>query len=498
MKNIRRITALILCICISLGLAACSGQGSADEPIYLPDDRQAAAGTEELVRRSSNEIILGTYWTQHYDSNDSSLEDNPDYAVAVSDSKSSDPDVAAQGRINIDVMQLKFDNVMAIEDKFGVQFFWKNLTYPGIKESINSSIPLGVPDCDVYQTDVGIAIPAQISGYCIDLKNILPEDHDLFTDQIVMSYIDLGDGKACILHKQGGMDNTHPMAFNVQLLEEYRLEDPRDLWNRGEWTWDKFVEYAEILTQDTDGDGEIDQYGFGGFYPDLFEAMMLSNGASIATGPEQTLTSPEMTEVLQFIYDLYNTYRVCQPIDPEAEANTARVAYREGNIAFFRCDAWIQQENGSDYDWDGTLGYTLPFDIAYCHWPVGYSGNRYTDPQLNNVEGELYIIPQGVSDPEKVFNVLYDWLNWYDYDLAIRDNPGTYNWWIDVTGRTEEYRQANFKIQQEIYSKQTVDLWNSLGAEFDLWGLASGDCTPEDFQDTYAPVFQDALDNLYR
>lgn len=496
MKNFKRILAVVLVLSMVLSLAACGKKGGSDvvsqEP-QIVDNGDVAA----TVKRTSD-IVIGTWWVQHYDSNDTSLEDSGDYIVAVNDSNSDDPDTANTGKINLSVAQKKFDNVKVIENRYGLKFTWENLTYAGVRESINTSILAGTPDCDIYLTDASMAIPAQANGLTVDLKKILPADHDLFTDQNVMSYLDMGDGKASILMRQGGMTNSHPMAFNVQLLEDYNLEDPRDLWNRGEWTWDKFVEYAQILTQDTDGDGQTDQYGFGGYYPDMFEELMLSNGANIAAGTEQQLTSAKMTEVLQFVSDLYNVYNVCQPVNKEDDANLCRTAYRNGNIGFFMCDVWIQQTDGSDYDWDGSLGYTLPFDIAYCHWPVGYSGDQKNDPQLNNVGGELYILPAGVEDPLTVFNVLYDMWNWYNLDTTVRDDPATLNWWINATGRTDDYRQANFKIQQEIVNKQTVDIWNSMGVEFDLWGLASGEMTPAQFQETYKQSFQDALDALYK
>ena len=497
MKNFKRILAVVLAMSMILSLAACSSDDNSSSTKER-ETQIANNGDVATTAKRTNDVVIGTWWVQHYDSNDTALEDSPDYTVAVTDSQSSDEDTAKTGAINLSVMQKKFDNVKTIENKYGIKFYWENLTYSGVKESINTSILAGTPDCDIYLTDASMAIPAQANGLCIDLKTILPADHDLFTDQNVMSYLDMGDGKACILMRQGGMTNSHPLAFNVQLLEDNNLEDPRDLWERGEWTWDKFIEYAQVLTQDTDGDGQIDQYGLGGYYPDLFEELMLSNGANIAAGTEQQLTSSKMTEVLQFISDIYNVYNVAEPVNSEDDANLCRTSYRSGNIGFFMCDVWIQQTDGSDYDWDGSLGYTLPFDIAYCHWPVGYSGNQETDAQLNNVGGELYIIPAGVEDPETVFNVLYDMWNWYDLDTEVRDDPATLNWWINATGRTDEYRQANFKVQQEIVSKQTVDIWNSMGVEFDLWSLASGEMTPAQFQETYKQSFQDALDALYK
>lgn len=45
--------------------------------------------------------------------------------------------------------------------------------------------------------------------------------------------------------------------YNKALFDEAGLEYPTP-----DWTWDDFTEAARALTQDTDGDGEVDQWGF--------------------------------------------------------------------------------------------------------------------------------------------------------------------------------------------------------------------------------------------
>ena len=498
--KLKRILAMLLAVVMVLSLAACKGKGDSNaNPTSAPatNNDPATTGTPSsntTTEKRTRDIYIGTWWVQHYDSADTSVEDSGDWIVNQ-DKEGDDEATKAANKVNRDQLQARFENVKKIEDRYGLKFYWTNLTYAGVKESINTSILAGSPDCDIYLTEAAFAIPAQTNGLALDLKTVLPADHDLFTDQIVMSYVDLGDGKACLIKRQGGMVNTNPLAFNMQLLADYNLEDPRDLWDRGEWTWDKFIEYMQILTQDTDGDGQIDQYGWCGWDTDLLEELMLSNGASIASTPTEGLTSQAMTEVLQMYYDMYNVYNVCVPVSNEEDSNDVRLRYRNGNIGFWWGNVWLNQQNGSDYDWDGTLGYTLPFDIAYCHWPVGPSGNQATDPQLNDVGGELYIIPAGVEDPVTVLNVLYDMWNWYELDTTKRDDPATLNWWINASAKTDELRQANFKTQQEIMAKPTVDLWNSMGINWDLWSLMNGTVTPAQFQEIHKQEVQDALDN---
>ncbi len=56
------------------------------------------------------------------------------------------------------------------------------------------------------------------------------------------------------------------VAYYIPLFEDNGLETPGELYAKGEWTWDKFIEYCDVLTADTDGDGTIDQWGLGPRY----------------------------------------------------------------------------------------------------------------------------------------------------------------------------------------------------------------------------------------
>lgn len=53
------------------------------------------------------------------------------------------------------------------------------------------------------------------------------------------------------------------IIYNATVFEEEALETPTELFDKGEWTYDKFLEYMAYFTRDTDGDGEIDQWGLG-------------------------------------------------------------------------------------------------------------------------------------------------------------------------------------------------------------------------------------------
>ena len=513
MNKMKKFMASAIAAAVAVSMAACgsvntnnsdssSGGSSSGTSTASTGDSSGAVASNGYARYDANgvrQIIIGSWWEQHYDSEDSSLEDSPDYSASV-DQEGQDEAKLAENAINRKIAELKFANVKTLEEKYNCTFAWRNLTYNGTAESINTSILAGTPDADIYLVDTGMAIPAQANGLAVDLKTVLPADADVLSDQNVVQYLDLGDGKACILKRteaQAQVEATYPLAFNQQMLEDANLEDPRDLYERGEWTWDKFIEYCQTLTKDTDGDGQIDQYGYCGFSTDTFEQLMMSNGAKIAVGTSQTIDSAPVGEALQMLQDMFNVYQVCYPYDYDGTpSDSMRRQYREGNIGFFPIAAWIEAD-GPDFDWDNSGTEDLKFDVCYVRWPVGPSGDKDTNAGKNSTAGEFYIIPSGIENPELVYNFLYDYWNWMDGDYSLRDSRETLHWWYDVTGRDEEHRVANFNVMNECGAHTQLDLWQSLGFYYDFDALTKGEMTPAQFQETYKQQVQDGLDAYF-
>ena len=82
-------------------------------------------------------------------------------------------------------------------------------------------------------------------------------------------------------------------------------------------TWDEVLEYGEKLTLDTDGNGEIDQWGFNTKEDThwYLSTMFMSNGAQIVNAEETEMlyNSPEAVEMLTLWSDMVNTYKIMPP-----------------------------------------------------------------------------------------------------------------------------------------------------------------------------------------
>jgi len=100
------------------------------------------------------------------------------------------------------------------------------------------------------------------------------------------------------------------LMWNKSLFEREGLESLYDIYERGDWTWDKFAEICHALTKDTTGDGEFDQIGLGGFHRIMMFDWIVSNGAKFAHMTEDgrlefDLLRPEVVETFDFMQKLW-------------------------------------------------------------------------------------------------------------------------------------------------------------------------------------------------
>ncbi len=475
MKMYKKILALGLSVAMIAGLTACGGStetsnnatSQTETDATAADDTADSASDTSASNSGEKRVIkIGTWYDHFYDSTHTDIYDDP----SVSDEE---------------LAQTHFDIVKEVEEKYNVEIQFVNLTYTGIQESINTSILAGQPDCDIYEVDLSFGIGAALNGYATNLEDILPADQDIFNDQMVFSQVDIGLDDGVYLFQSNSAEmvlaNTYMLAYNKQMLDEAGLEDPNALYERGEWTWDKWREYLLALTQDTDGDGVTDVYGYGSRWDFLVYNLLMSNGTTIASSDTENLSSPEVTEVLDFIYNIYNVDHVANPWNSD-DFDYNQNCYMDGRVAFWIDAAWISSANEDA---------NLEFDVVWCPWPIGPSGDESTNKFKNVSSGNAWMIPAGVTDPELVYNVFYDWQNWYHGDTDLRD--GDLTWWEDCA-ITEE----NYAVMEYMGQRGAFDLWNSLGLEWDWSQLLNGEMTAAQFQETYKQNVQDALDVFYK
>ncbi len=173
--------------------------------------------------------------------------------------------------------------------------------------------------------------------------------------------------------------------YNKQMFDDFGIEEtPRDLFMKGEWTWDKFVELAnQFVTYEADGT-TIKTAGFAGG-PD---AMHVTTGVELVeynakTGYKINLKDPKLARYFNMMHDLGmgGTKAWMWP-------DYWYVAFGKGKVAMMTSppDTWTAQ------DLDAVRKYT---DVVPL--PLMEKGGTY----YNQVNYQVnYCIPAGAKNPE--------------------------------------------------------------------------------------------------
>lgn len=161
--------------------------------------------------------------------------------------------------------------------------------------------------------------------------------------------------------------------YNKDLFDAAGLPHPAN-----DWRWEDFVTTAQALTRDWDGDGTMDQYGFG-VEATLVRAapFIWMNGGEIVDDPSAptalTLSAPASREALAWFVDLQNTHRVVPDAVAEA-AESSLSRFLNGRLAMIMESRRVVPEfrRIEAFDWDvarlpqGNVPASILHSDAFC------------------------------------------------------------------------------------------------------------------------------------
>jgi len=163
---------------------------------------------------------------------------------------------------------------------------------------------------DLCLVPVGYYLHFAQSGQLLDLTPLAEAEGWDWKNYYLPASVDFYsvDGKLygqreCVMNKS--------LAYNKDMFDAAGLEYPDDTW-----TWDDLLEAAKKLTLDTDGDGEIDQWGISNRLIDYW-SWMWSAGAELFNEDftEIRTDDPKVVEVFQWLADLTHKYKVHPPVE---------------------------------------------------------------------------------------------------------------------------------------------------------------------------------------
>ena len=179
------------------------------------------------------------------------------------------------------------------------------------------------------------------------------------------------------------------LFYNQDLFEEAGVEPP----SQG-WTWEDFLAAAQELTQDTDGDGQVDQFGFGySTYYLFWQPWIWSNGGQFFADDHSEFTLDEGAglEGLQYYVDLRCEENVAPTTEQAAERSAASM-FAEGDAAMIVDGRWrvapLNNDPAVDFQWDVAL------------FPEGEAGS------IVDVDGSGWGISSGSDAPEEAWEFI--------------------------------------------------------------------------------------------
>lgn len=231
-------------------------------------------------------------------------------------------------------------------------------------------------------------------GALKDLGSLIEEDEEFSEKEFYEAAYDYGnlDGAQFALP----FESVPNMMFvNKTLLRENKIETPSE-----DWTWEEFYDICKKVTKDTDGNGELDQFGV---YNYTWEEAFLTNNVEFLyenkTGVKCQLNADNVVQSIEFLKELSDLNQGYQV--------TAR-DFDMGNVAFqpvllsdyrtYKPYPWSIKKY-SDFDWDCI---TMP-----------------RGPEGENVSN-LQTILMGINARTKETKLAWELLKTFTYDEEIQ------------------------------------------------------------------------------
>ncbi|VEU80294.1 ABC transporter substrate-binding protein [Haploplasma axanthum] len=283
------------------------------------------------------------------------------------------------------------------------------------------------------------------------------------------------------------------LYFNENLLRDKDIENPVDIFIRGEWTWSKFKEWAEQAQAKMSKEASNEQYVLGGMLPIWTQSLIPLNGGTLINKETKRVafTQAPALETYAFMQELWNN----QLFEPKGEYDTGSAEWNSGRVLMHPGAFWFLN---ADNRWKG-----LSFDLGYVPYPVSDSFKSKGGEYITYVSGEAVYNVANSEDKERqklafqVWNALQLWktpeFQEREFSAKLRSN----------FGGNDKYVNAFLSVYNNVYLELVDDLgisaygdggWRStIGAAI----KGTDGKEPRSAVESIAPIYQEALDSFF-
>lgn len=430
--NVRRWLAVLMSAVLLLCLCACGGGGNEGSG---SDAGMDASDRDAKIKAEPSEI---SFIVPGYDGTDT----NSPYYKAIQE------------------LETKYGKKVTIMQAVGDQT-WNQK----VAAQVAAKDPI-----DVFYISVDQYLNMYLKGYMMPVDDYVDLSQPWHQISVMDDYVKF-DGKYYAGHVTA---TAYVLYYNRDLLinNGYGADEPMDLYNKGEWTWDKFV---EIMRECYDEEANV--VGLENMFDEVFQATNMAGAVKFEDG-QYTLNikTPEMRKTLELVQDIFKTNPVCG-----VGYVTGQNKFLKGRAVFHGAYAY-EEDDFTALKNSGDI--SLDFGVA----PFPYGPNNPDQKNFGHSTG--FAISSGTDAPYTA-GMLVDLIGKYQHeDESAKQN-------LLAPGSKELYD----KLAQNLYIPSYTDgvLEQGFGAFYLLWYVRQGDDINKvlgTYETNYQKMLKDANDQI--
>lgn len=280
-----------------------------------------------------------------------------------------------------------------IEKKYNCEFEYLTMPADDIPVKYAAAAMAGNSIGDIIFMRSHWAFPSMVNqGFLYELDKSINFDQPQYNQDVRKS--STYDGHVYGLSTyNNGVSNA--LFFNKSIFEKAGVPDLYELVKNKQWTWDKFLEVAKMVTKDTNGDGQTDVWATGGFLPFTFIYSNNTGFTKVSDGKTvSALTDDNTIEALQYLNKLQMIDKVIETVPAGSPWDYSIKQFKQGNYAMVVTGMWAAQD----------FKNSMQDKFGLVPMPMGPKAANYTNP---TDEISVRVIPAAVKDADVIAKV-YD------------------------------------------------------------------------------------------